>query len=38
LPISRLAGRILSYGSVGGRKEEGSILGGLGNLFDGDGI
>lgn len=37
LPISRLAGRILSYGS-GGRKEEGSILGGLGNLFDGDGI
>lgn len=38
LPISRLAGRILQYGSVGGRKEEGSILGGLGNLFDGDGI
>lgn len=38
LPISRLAGRILSYGSFGGRKEEGSILGGLGNLFDGDGI
>jgi uncharacterized protein (TIGR00266 family) len=37
LPISRLAGRILSYGS-GSRKEEGSILGGLGNLFDGDGI
>ncbi len=37
LPISRLAGRILAYGS-GGRKEEGSILGGLGNLFDGDGI
>lgn len=37
LPISRLAGRILSYGSVGGRKEEGSILGGLGNLLDGDG-
>ncbi|MEI6021036.1 MAG: TIGR00266 family protein [Bacteroidota bacterium] len=36
LPISRLAGRILAYGS-GGRKEEGSILGGLGNLFDGDG-
>jgi uncharacterized protein (TIGR00266 family) len=35
LPISRLAGRILSYGS-GGRKEEGSILGGLGNMFDGD--
>lgn len=35
LPISRLAGRILSYGS-GSRKEEGSILGGLGNLIDGD--
>ena len=38
LPISRLASRILSYGSVGGRKEEGSILGGLGNIFDGDGM
>jgi uncharacterized protein (TIGR00266 family) len=36
LPISRLASRILSYSS-GGRKEEGSILGGLGNLLDGDG-
>jgi uncharacterized protein (AIM24 family) len=36
LPISRLASRILSYGT-GARKEEGSILGGLGNLFDGDG-
>jgi uncharacterized protein (TIGR00266 family) len=35
LPISRLAGRIMQYGSVGGRKEEGSILGGLGNLLDG---
>jgi uncharacterized protein (TIGR00266 family) len=35
LPISRLAGRILAYGH-GGRKEEGSILGGLGNLLDGD--
>jgi uncharacterized protein (AIM24 family) len=35
LPISRLAGRILSYGR-GARKEEGSILGGLGNLLDGD--
>jgi uncharacterized protein (TIGR00266 family) len=35
LPISRLAGRILSYGH-GSRKEEGSILGGLGNLLDGD--
>lgn len=39
LPISRLAGRILSYGGGMGRKrEEGSILGGLGNLLDGDGI
>ena len=37
LPVSRLASRILQYGSVGGRKEEGSILGGLGNLLDGDG-
>jgi uncharacterized protein (TIGR00266 family) len=35
LPISRLAGRILSMGS-GFRKEEGSILGGLGNIIDGD--
>jgi uncharacterized protein (TIGR00266 family) len=38
LPISRLASRILSMGSVGGRKEEGSILGGLGNILDGDGL
>lgn len=37
LPVSRLAGRILSYGT-GRRKEEGSILGGIGNLFDGDGF
>lgn len=37
LPVSRLASRILSYGT-GGRKEEGSILGGIGNLFDGDGF
>lgn len=36
LPISRLAGRILSYGTVR-RKEEGSLLGGLGNAVDGDG-
>src|SRR5690606_21663661 len=33
LPISRLAGRILSYGTYK-RKEEGGILGGLGNLLD----
>ena len=37
LPISRLAGRLQQYASVGGRKEEGSILGGLGNLLDGRG-
>ena len=35
LPISRLASRIVSYGTVR-RKEEGSILGGLGNILDGD--
>jgi uncharacterized protein (TIGR00266 family) len=34
LPISRLAGRIFQYGGAG-RKEEGSLLGGIGNLFDG---
>ena len=36
LPISRLASRILTYATVQ-RKEEGGILGGLGNLLDGDG-
>jgi len=36
LPISRLASRVLAF-SRGQRKEEGSILGGLGNLLDGDG-
>ena len=36
LPISRLASRILAYGSYN-RKEEGSLLGGLGNILDGDG-
>ena len=36
LPVSRLAARILSYGTYN-RKEEGSILGGIGNLLDGDG-
>ena len=36
LPISRLAGRILAYGTYK-RKEEGSILGGIGNVLDGDG-
>ena len=37
LPLSRLAGRIFAAApQQGGRKEEGSILGGLGNLLDGD--
>jgi len=36
LPFSRLADRVLSASRAGGRKEEGSILGGLGNLLDGD--
>lgn len=36
LPISRLAARVLSF-ATGNRREEGSILGGLGNLLDGDG-
>lgn len=35
LPVSRLAGRILQYGTST-RKGEGSILGGLGDLLDGD--
>lgn len=34
LPISRLAGKLMQY-ATGNRKEEGSILGGLGNLLDG---
>ena len=36
LPVSRLASRILQYGTYK-RKDEGSILGGLGNVIDGDG-
>jgi uncharacterized protein (TIGR00266 family) len=36
LPLSRLANRIIAAAPrTGGRKEEGSILGGLGNLLDG---
>jgi uncharacterized protein (TIGR00266 family) len=36
LPISRLAGRIFQYApQTGHQKEEGSILGSLGNLLDG---
>jgi uncharacterized protein (TIGR00266 family) len=39
LPISRLASRIIQYSpQMGHRREEGSILGGLGNLLDGDGF
>jgi len=37
LPFSRLADRINAAAGAAGRKEEGSILGGLGNLLDGDG-
>lgn len=36
LPFSRLADRVLSASRAGGRKEEGGILGGLGNILDGD--
>jgi uncharacterized protein (TIGR00266 family) len=37
LPISRLAGRVLAYAPrAGGGREEGSILGILGNVLDGD--
>lgn len=38
LPFSRLAGRIFAAApqTPGGAREEGSILGGLGNLLDGD--
>lgn len=37
LPMSRMAARILA-GATTQRKGEGSILGGLGNLLDGDGV
>ena len=36
LPLSRMADRIVSASRSTGRREEGSILGGLGNLLDGD--
>jgi len=36
LPVSRLAGRILQYATTS-RREEGSVLGCIGNLLDGDG-
>jgi uncharacterized protein (AIM24 family) len=35
LPISRLAERILRFATTS-RREEGSLLGGIGNLLDGD--
>jgi uncharacterized protein (AIM24 family) len=39
LPLSRLANRIIAAAPAAGgsRREEGSVLGGLGNLLDGDG-
>jgi uncharacterized protein (TIGR00266 family) len=38
LPLSRLAGRIVAAvpGAFGGGREEGSVLGGLGRMIDGD--
>jgi uncharacterized protein (AIM24 family) len=36
LPLSRMADRIVSASHMTGRKEEGSILGGLGGLLNGD--
>jgi uncharacterized protein (TIGR00266 family) len=36
LPFSRLAGRIVAAARMRGGKEEGSILGGLGGILDGD--
>ncbi len=37
LPISRLAGRIVAYGTYHRKEEGGGVLGGLGNIFDGRG-
>jgi len=36
LPLSRMADRIVAASKTGGRREEGSVLGGLGNLLDAD--
>lgn len=36
LPFSRLAGRMLAAAAPGGRRDEGSILGPIGGLIDGD--
>ncbi len=40
LPFSRLAGRMLAASPIGtgSKKGEGSVLGGLGNMLDGDGF
>ncbi|MFN3412795.1 MAG: TIGR00266 family protein [Thermoanaerobaculum sp.] len=38
LPFSRLAGRMLQATLPGRRREEGSVLGPLGNILDGDGF
>jgi uncharacterized protein (TIGR00266 family) len=37
LPLSRLADRIITHSGGYNRKGEGSVLGGLGNILDGDG-
>lgn len=34
LPVSRLASKILSYAAPGGRRKEGGILGGFGNILE----
>ena len=36
LPFSRMADRIIAASRATGGKGEGSVLGGLGNLLDGD--
>ena len=36
LPLSRMADRIVKATRMGGRKEEGSVLGGIGNMIGGD--
>ncbi len=36
LPFSRMADRIVAATRAGGRREEGSVLGGLGRMLDGD--
>jgi len=36
LPLSRLAGRVVAAARASGGREEGSVLGGLGRMLDGD--